>query len=106
MILGRDLLNDLGLILDFKNKSMEWDQAKIAMQSYLISQDTTTTAIQWLLDAVDSDLADNSETPTRASDEQPNQSMKPTTKKRMLIPMDTNPRTFVPPYMKVQTCKK
>ena len=31
MILGRNLLNDLGLILDFKNKSMEWDQAQIAM---------------------------------------------------------------------------
>ena len=70
MILGHDLLNDLGLILDFKNKSMGWDKAKIAMRSYLISQDTTTTAIQWLLDAVDSDLAENDESPTRASDEQ------------------------------------
>ena len=49
---------------------MEWDQPKIAMESYLLSQDTTTTAIQWLLDPVGSDLADNEETPTRACDEQ------------------------------------
>ena len=70
MILGCNLLNDLGLILDIKNKSMEWDQAQIAMQSYLLSQNTTTTATQWLLDAVDSNLADNEETPTRVSDEE------------------------------------
>ena len=35
-----------------------------------LGQDTTTTAIQGLLHAVDSDLADNEENPTRASDEQ------------------------------------
>ena len=70
MILGRNLLNDLGLILEFKNKSMEGDQAQIAMQSYPLDHDTTITATQWLLDAVDNDLADNEETPTRVFDEQ------------------------------------
>ena len=46
MILGRDLLNDLGLILEFKNESMEWDQAQIAMRSYPLDHDTTITATQ------------------------------------------------------------
>ena len=68
MILGCDLLNDLGLILEFKNKSMEWDQAQIAMRSYLLDHDTTITATQWLLGAVDNNVADNEETPTRVFD--------------------------------------
>ena len=52
---------------------MEWDQAQIPMQSYPPNQDTTTTATQWLLDAVDNDLADNDETPTQVSDTTPHQ---------------------------------
>ena len=73
MILGRDLLNDLGIILDFKNKSMEWDQAQIPMRSYPGDQDNATTATEWLLDAVDNDLVDNDETLTRVSDTAPHQ---------------------------------
>ena len=60
----------LALFWTLKNKSMEWDQAQIAMQSYLLDHDTTITATQWLLDAVDNDLANNEETPTRLFDEQ------------------------------------
>ena len=44
MIFGRDLLNDLGIILDFKNKSMEWDQAHIPMRSYPSNHDNATIA--------------------------------------------------------------
>ena len=68
MILGRDLLNDLGIILDFKNKSMEWDQAQIPMRSYPSNHDSATTATEWLLDAVDNDLVGNDETLTQVSD--------------------------------------
>ena len=67
MILGRDLLNDLGIILDFKNKSMEWDQAQISMRSYPSNHDSATTATEWLLDAVDNDLVGNDETLTRSN---------------------------------------
>ena len=70
MILGHPLLNDLDLILDLKNKSNEWDQAQIAVQSYLLDHDTTITVTQWLLDAVDNNLANNEETPIRVFDEQ------------------------------------
>ena len=73
MILGRDLLNDLGIILDFKNKSMEWDQAQIPMRSYPNSHNSATTATEWLLDAVDNDLVGNDETLTRVSDTTPHQ---------------------------------
>ena len=73
MILGRDLLNDLGIILDFKNKNMEWDQAQIPMRSYPSNHNSATTAIEWLLDAVDNDLVGNDETLTRVSDTTPHQ---------------------------------
>ena len=73
MILGRDLLNDLGIILDFKNKSMEWDQAHIPMRSYPSNHDNATTATKWLLDAVDNDLVGNDETLRRVSDTTPHQ---------------------------------
>ena len=68
MILGRDLLNDLGIILDFKNKSMECDQAQIPMQSYPLNQDTAATATEWLLNADGNDLVDNDGTLTQVSD--------------------------------------
>ena len=73
MILGHDLLNDLGIILDFKNKSMEWDQAHIPMRSYPSNHDSATTATEWLLDAVDNDLVGNDETLNRVSDTTPHQ---------------------------------
>ena len=73
MILGRDLLNDLGIILDFKNKSMEWDQAHIPMQSYPSNHDSATTATEWWLDAVDNDLVGNDETLHRVFDTTPHQ---------------------------------
>ena len=73
MILGRDLLNDLGIILDFKNKSMEWDPAHIPMRSYPSNHNSATTATEWLLDAVDNDLVGNDETLNRVSDTTPHQ---------------------------------
>ena len=34
MILGRDLMNDLGIVLNFELKSMEWDKAIVAMREH------------------------------------------------------------------------
>ena len=73
MILGRDLLNDLVIILDYKNNSMEWDQAHIPMRSYPSNHHSATTATEWLLDAVDNDLVGNEETLNRVSDTTPYQ---------------------------------
>jgi len=33
MIIGRDILSDLGIKFDFTNNTMEWDGATISMQS-------------------------------------------------------------------------
>ena len=42
MILGRDLLNKLGLTLDFSTATVAWEEASVPMKS------TTATAIESL----------------------------------------------------------
>ena len=37
MTLGRDLMNDLGIVLNFELKSMEWDKAIVAMREHPIN---------------------------------------------------------------------
>jgi gag-polyprotein putative aspartyl protease len=39
MILGRDLLQDLGIVLNFKDNTIVWDDSIIAMQGNVISPD-------------------------------------------------------------------
>ena len=41
MILGRDLMNDLSIVLNFDLKSMEWDKAIVVMQEHPINTSTT-----------------------------------------------------------------
>ena len=62
MILGRDLLNDLGIILNFESKSMEWDKAIVAMQEHPINASNTSFAMNLLLDAIDGSLDTNDST--------------------------------------------
>ena len=59
MILGRDLMNDLGIVLNFDLKSMEWDKAIVAMREHPINTLTTSFATNLLLDAIDGGLDNN-----------------------------------------------
>ena len=59
MILGRNLMNDLGIILDFNNKSMVWDGSTVTMRGYDQNQEPTTLATNLLLDVLDSNLEVN-----------------------------------------------
>ena len=34
MIIGRDLLSELGIILDFNGETMTWDESTIKMKDY------------------------------------------------------------------------
>ena len=45
MILGRDLMNNLGIVLNFDSKSMEWDKAIVAMCKHPINTSTTSDRI-------------------------------------------------------------
>ena len=56
MILGRDLMNDLSIVLNFELKSMEWDKAIVAMQEHPINASTTSFATSLNLDAIDGGL--------------------------------------------------
>ena len=44
MILGRDLMNDLGIVLNFDSKSMEWDKSVVAMREHPINTSTNSFA--------------------------------------------------------------
>ena len=59
MILGRNLMNDLGIVLDFNNKSMVWDGSTVTMHGYDQNQEPTTLATNLLLDILDSHLEAN-----------------------------------------------
>ena len=54
MILGWNLMNELGIMLDFNNKSMAWDGSTVAMREYDQHQEPTTLATNLLLDILDS----------------------------------------------------
>ena len=62
MILGRYLMNDLGSVLNFKLKSMEWDKAIVAMQEHPINASNTSFATNHLLEAIDGGLDTNDST--------------------------------------------
>ena len=62
MILGCDLMNDLGIVLNFELKSMEWDKAIVAIQEHPINASTTTFAMNLLLDTIDGGLDTNDST--------------------------------------------
>ena len=59
MILGRNLMNELGLVLNFNTKSMTWDGSTVAMREYDHNHDPTTLATNVLLDVLDSRLEAN-----------------------------------------------
>ena len=59
MILGLNLMNHLGIMLDFNNKSMAWDGSTVAMCGYDQNQEPTTLATNLLLDVLDSNLEAN-----------------------------------------------
>ena len=42
MILGRDFMNDLGIVLNLDSKSMEWDKAIVAMREHPINTSART----------------------------------------------------------------
>ena len=53
MILGRDLLNELGIVLNFNDKTITWEKAQITMRTYPSNNTTTTIAETWFLDAAE-----------------------------------------------------
>ena len=59
MILGRNLMNDLGIVLDFNTKSMAWDGSTVTMREYDQTQEQTSLATNLLLDIIDSNLEVN-----------------------------------------------
>ena len=59
MIMGCDLLNELGMVLNFQTKFIKWDKALVAMNEYDLSESTTTIATNMLLDTIDKDLEAN-----------------------------------------------
>ena len=59
MILGRNLMNDLGIVLDFNNKSIVRDGSMVTMRGYDQNQEPTTLATNLLLDVLDSHLEVN-----------------------------------------------
>ena len=59
MILGRDLMNDLGIVLNFESKSMEWDKAIVAMREHPKKASNTSVATNLLLEAIDGGLDNN-----------------------------------------------
>ena len=59
MILGCNLMNKLGIVLDFNTKSMAWDGSTVAMREYDQHQEPTTLATNLLLDVLDSNLEVN-----------------------------------------------
>ena len=59
MILGQSLMNKLGIVLNFNNKSMTWDGSTVAMREYDHNHDLTTLATNLLLDVLNSRLEAN-----------------------------------------------
>ena len=59
MILGWNLMNDLGIVLDFNNKSMAWDGSTVAMREYDQTQEQTSLVTNLLLNVIDSNLEVN-----------------------------------------------
>ena len=59
MILGRNLMNDLGIVLDFNTKSVAWDGSIVTMREYDQTQEQTSLATNLLLDVIDSNLEAN-----------------------------------------------
>ena len=47
MIIGRDLLNELGIVLDFNDKTIMWEKAQITMRTYPSDNMTKTIAKTW-----------------------------------------------------------
>ena len=62
MILGRHLMNDLGIVLNFEPKSMEWDKAIVAMRVHPKNASNTSFATNLLLEAIDGGLDNNDST--------------------------------------------
>ena len=62
MILGCNLMNDLGIVLNFELKSIEWDKAIVAMSKHCINASTTNFAMDLLLDAIGGSLDTNDST--------------------------------------------
>ena len=52
-------MNDLGIVLNFDAKSMEWDKAIVAMHEHPINTSTTSLAMNLLLDTIDGGLENN-----------------------------------------------
>ena len=50
MIIGRDLLNELGIILDLKNNTITWDKAELIMRTYPSNNMTSNITETWFLD--------------------------------------------------------
>ena len=59
MILGRNLMNELGIVLNFEDKSITWDGSTVAMRAYDQDHDSTTLATNLLLDVIDGRLEAN-----------------------------------------------
>ena len=59
MILGRNLMNELGIVLNFEDKSITWDGSTVAMRAYDQDHDSTTLATNLLLDVIDGRLEVN-----------------------------------------------
>ena len=53
MIIGRDLLNELGIVLNFNDKTITWEKAQITMRTYPSNNTTKTIAKTWFLDAAE-----------------------------------------------------
>ena len=53
MITGRDLLNKLGIVLNFNDKTITWEKAQITMRTYPSNNTTKTIAETWFLDAAE-----------------------------------------------------
>ena len=59
MILGRNVMNELGIVLNFNTKSMIRDGSTVAMREYDHNHDPTALATNLLLDVLDSRLEAN-----------------------------------------------
>ena len=60
VIIGRDVLNTLGIAMDFANKEIMWDKAVVLMHSYTqIDEDNLPVAQQLLDEILDEDYDDD-----------------------------------------------
>ena len=50
MILGRDFVMELGIVLDFKRKTMEWDGSTITMSEYPKDYQPTMFATKFFIE--------------------------------------------------------